>query len=393
MSRGDGTSATLASIAVGAVVAALVTAFTGTAVVPSRALPAPASPAAARPTSSSPAPTSTTSVVADACAGPIAGLTPRARLAQLVMVGVDPRGSLDALRVVRGEQVGGIFIGGDDVGLLSGNALAAVHEASTLPLTVAVDDEGGRVQRVDELDGDLPSARALAARLSPDEVRDTARKRGAALRARGVTMDLAPVVDTSDQPDRTVIGDRSFSADPAVTVDYARAFAAGLRDAGVDAVLKHFPGHGNTTGDSHLGEVRSPALDALRAKDLVPYRSLPSFGAVSVMVGHIDVPGLTDGQPASLSPAAYALLRDEFGFDGPAMTDDLGAMRAVTDRVDLPDAVTRALASGADVALWSSGGRVGEVLDRLERATGSGELPATRVDQALRRVLRAKHVC
>ncbi|NUT49649.1 MAG: glycoside hydrolase family 3 protein, partial [Saccharothrix sp.] len=97
--------------------------------------------------------------------------------------------------------------------------------------------------------------------------------------------------------------------------------------------------------------------------------------------------------PATLSPAAYALLRGEFGFTGPAMTDDLGAMRAVTDRADLPDAVTQALAAGADIALWSSGGRVREVLDHLEGAVASGALPAARVDEALHRVLAAKHVC
>lgn len=329
----------------------------------------------------------------DPCAARIAALPLRARLAQLLVVGVDPSGPADALAVVQGEQVGGIFIGGDDVGLLSAGALAPVHAAAALPLTVAVDDEGGRVQRLDALDGSLPSARRMAADMSPDQVRAVARGRGVALRERGVTTDLAPVLDTSGQPDRTVIGDRSFSADPNTAVDYALAFAEGLHEAGVTPVVKHFPGHGNTSGDSHLGAVTSPPLDALRAADLVPYRQLPRFGDVVVMLGHIEVPGLTGGLPATLSPDAYALLRGEFGFTGPAMTDDLGAMRAVTDRASLPDAVTQALAAGADIALWSSGGRVREVLDHLEGAVASGALPAPRVDEATRRVLHAKQVC
>lgn len=396
-SRRAATSTLLLFVALGALLAASCAVVTSvrtdqasrTAALPSTASSVPSpSPSSSSSTAVEPPPP-----VVDPCAAKIAAMPLRARLAQLVVVGVDPRGPDDALAVVRNEQVGGIFIGGDDVGLLSAGALAPVHAAAALPLTVAVDDEGGRVQRLDALDGSLPSARRMAADLSPDQVRDVARKRGSALRERGVTTDLAPVLDTSGQPDRTVIGDRSFSPDPNTALGYALAFAGGLHDAGVTPVVKHFPGHGNTSGDSHLGAVTSPPLDALRDTDLVPYRHLPEFGDVVVMLGHIDVPGLTGGVPATLSPAAYALLRGEFGFTGPAMTDDLGAMRAVTDRVGLPDAVTQALAAGADIALWSSGGRVTEVLTHLEGAVGSGALPAARVDEAVHRVLAAKQVC
>ncbi|QFZ24487.1 glycoside hydrolase family 3 protein [Saccharothrix syringae] len=350
----------------------------------------------AAPTTASPSPSSEPTAAPapapDPCAVRTAALPLRARLAQLLMVGVDPRGTGDALGVVGREQVGGIFIGGDDTALLTGG-LDAVRAAAALPLTVAVDDEGGRVQRVEELDGPLPSARRMAADMSPEQVRALARDRARALRVRGVSMDLAPVVDTSGQPDRTVIGDRSFSPDPAVTATYAQAFAEGLHEEGITPVLKHFPGHGNTSGDSHQGAVTSPALDALRQGDLLPYRDIGRYGRVVVMLGHIAVPGLTGGRPATLSAEAYALLRGEFGFTGPAMTDDLGAMRAVTDLVDLPEAVRQALAAGADIALWSSGGRTGEVLDHLETSVASGTLPATRVDEAARRVLAAKDAC
>ncbi|MCE6998165.1 glycoside hydrolase family 3 protein [Saccharothrix sp. S26] len=395
--RRAGTSTLLLFVALGALIAA------SSVIVTSARSDRTSQTAALQPTSTvsspspPPSPSSTTSEPppppVDPCAEKIAALPLRARLAQLLVVGVDPRGPADALSVVRAEQVGGIFIGGDDVGLLSAGALAPVHAAAALPLTVAVDDEGGRVQRLDALAGSMPSARRMAADLSPDQVRVVARDRGQVLRERGVTTDLAPVLDTSGQPDRTVIGDRSFSPDPNTALGYALAFAQGLHDAGVTPVVKHFPGHGNTTGDSHLGAVTSPPLDALLGADLLPYRQLPRFGQVVVMLGHIDVPGLTDGVPATLSPAAYALLRGEFGFTGPAMTDDLGAMRAVTDRVGLPDAVTQALAAGADIALWSSGGRVSEVLTHLEGAVASGVLPTARVDEAIHRVLTAKQVC
>jgi beta-N-acetylhexosaminidase len=115
------------------------------------------------------------------------------------------------------------------------------------------------------------------------------------------------------------------------------------------------------------------------------------------MVGHLDVPGLTDGLPTSLTPATYRLLRDDYHFDGLVVTDDLGAMKAVTGTFALPDAVVRALAAGADAALWSSGAQnareIGGVLDSLEKALADGRLDPATNDRAVARVLAAKGVC
>lgn len=323
----------------------------------------------------------------------VAELPIRRRLAQLVMVGVDARGPQEALAVVRSEQVGGIFLPGSATGLLSGGALEQVQAAAELPVAVAVDDEGGRVQRIDTLDGELPSARSMAANLSIEQVYQLAVKRGGQLRARGVTVDFAPSVDVSSQPDGAVIGDRSFSSDPNTVARYAGAFAMGLRDAGVLPVFKHFPGHGRATGDSHRGSVRTPPLTELREVDLLPYRQLLDGQPAAVMVGHLDVPGLTEPDtPASISPAALALLRDQFDFDGLVFTDDLAAMAAITDRVDLPEAVRQALAAGVDMALWITTDRLPEVLDHLEQAVADGSLPESRVNSAVTHVLAAKTV-
>ncbi len=356
------------------------------------AVRAPDGTPAAREISPDPAPVPTE---APRCTpeGAIAALPLRERMAQLLMVGVDADGPEDALAAVTDDQVGGIFLGGSATGLLTDGALAPVQAASVIPLAVAVDDEGGRVQRIDALDGELPSARDMAADLTPQQVYELARRRGEALQARGVTIDFAPSVDVSDQPDDAVIGDRSFSSDAAVTTLYADAFARGLRDGGVLPVLKHFPGHGRATGDSHAGEVRTPPLGQLQGVDLVPYRQLIGRGAEAVMMGHLDVPGLTEpGTPASISPAALALLRDDLGFDGLVLSDDLGAMRAITDRIDLPEAVRASLAAGVDMALWVTGDRVDEVLDHLETAVATGSLPEQRVDEAVGRVLSTKGV-
>ncbi len=331
------------------------------------------------------------------CAAVVAAMTPRARLAQRLMVGVDGSDPAATAEIVRSTQLGGLFVGGNATTLLEKQQLRGVQAMSRVPLMVAVDDEGGRVQRVDTLDGRLLSARALT-RLSPIEVRKVARDRGRALVARGITANFAPVVDVSDQRANAVIGDRSFGDDSERVTRYAAAFASGEREAGVYTVLKHFPGHGHADGDSHLGPVTTPPLDVLRSSDLKPYADLlgeggplAGTGRTGVMVGHLDVPDLTDGLPSSLTPAVYELLRQDYGFDGMVVTDDLGAMKAVTGRFELPEAVELALSAGADMALWTSGGPVGPVLERLDQALAAGRLDAD--DGAVARILAAKGTC
>ncbi len=385
----------------------LVLMLVGTVAVAMRATQVPGPPAAqppdlpaAQPADRSPAPTTTDQAsprpeVGKRCdpVTAVAQIPLRRRLAQLLMVGVDPSGPAQARDVVAAEQVGGIFVGGSATGLLTGDALATVQEVAQLPVAVAVDDEGGRVQRFDEIAGSIPSARQMAATLTTQQVYELARQRGAVLRASGVTVDFAPTVDVSSQPDDEVIGDRSFASDPEVVIRYADAFAQGLRDSGVLPVFKHFPGHGRADGDSHAGTVTTPPIAELQGSDMLPYRRLLGSGAEAVMVGHLDVPGLTaPSVPASISPVALAMLRDEFGYGGLVISDDLGAMRAITDRMDLPEAVLTSLAAGVDIALFTTYEPPGEVLDHLEQAVATGVLPQSRVDGAALRVLHAKGI-
>ena len=130
-----------------------------------------------------------------------------------------------------------------------------LRASTALPVAVSVDEEGGRVARLSKLIGPAPSAKALAQMHTPDEVYSMALDRGHRMRGLGVTVDFAPDVDVTDAPDDTVIGDRSFGSDPAKVTEYAGAYARGLRDAGLLPVLKHFPGHGHGSGDSHTGSV------------------------------------------------------------------------------------------------------------------------------------------
>ena len=321
-------------------------------------------------------------------------LPTRDKLAQLLMVGV--RDGADARAVVENYHVGGIFIGSwTDRSMLTDGSLPDYANAGPLPLAVSVDEEGGRVDRLASLIGPAPSARVLAQTRTPDEVYQLALDRGRQMKGLGITVDFAPVVDVTAAADDTVIGDRSFSNDPAVVTTYAGAYARGLRDAGLLPVLKHFPGHGHGSGDSHTaGAVTTPPLSDLMANDLIPYQTLTAEAPVAVMLGHLEVPGLTGETPASLSPAAVNLLRSGGyggpGFNGPIFTDDLSSMAAISSHYGVAEAVLRALQAGADQALWVTTDEVPAVLDRLEKAVNGGELSVQAVDGSVVRMAGIK---
>jgi beta-N-acetylhexosaminidase len=268
-------------------------------------------------------------------------------------------------------------------------------KAGPLPLAVSVDEEGGRVARLKSLIGPAPSPRELAQTQTVPQVHDLALARGKKMRDLGITVDFAPVVDVSDEPDDAVIGNRSFSNDPGKVTAYAGAYAQGLREAGLLPVLKHFPGHGHGSGDSHKGGVVTPPLSELKSNDLVPYRTLVAQAPVAVMIGHLQVPDLTGDDPASLSPAAVQLLRGGTGygappFNGPVFSDDLSSMAAISDKYGVSEAVLRTLQAGTDIALWVTTDEVPAVLDRLQKAVAAGELTTQRVNDSLARVATMK---
>ena len=265
---------------------------------------------------------------------------------------------------------------------------AAVHAAVLAsgrpwPGIVAVDQEGGRVERLRGLVAPLP-AFATFGGAGPDATRSAFGGLGAELRALGITMDMAPVADVTIGPDDPTIGDRSASTDPQVVSVVALAAGRGLLDAGVVPVLKHFPGHGSVTVDSHLALPVQPApLGVLEARELVPFRSGVAAGLPVVMIGHLDMAQLEPGVPASLSAATYRLLREDLGFEGVAVTDSL-AMGAVPRPAPGQEAVA-ALVAGADLVLmpWD----VATAHPAIVAAVRDGRLSMERLTEAAERVV------
>jgi len=343
------------------------------------------------PSSTAAAPASTAGVTRQ-CAQ-LRALPTRAKLAQLLFVGVSDAGT--AKTTLSGPNpAGGVLVLGKGSTWFANGVLKRIAAEAVVPPVVAADEEGGRVQRIDAVYGSMPSAYEMG-RMPPEKVRDIARKRGEQLRELGFTMDFAPVIDLYDK-DNAVINDRAFSADPQKVVTYGGAFAGGLQQAGIAPVLKHFPGHGRSSGDSHRESVETPPLAELRKADLVPFKALAA-SVPAVMVGHLDVPGLTaPGRPTSVSPAAIGgLLRREMGFNGLVITDDLSGMKAITDRFTVAEAVIASIAAGADVAIIAlgAGQTLAPMLSALEGAVTSGKLPMARVDDALAHLAQSKPGC
>ena len=274
----------------------------------------------------------------------------------------------------------------------------AIREAGGEDMLVCVDQEGGRVQRLREGFTRLPPLSALGAVYDRDPAEavrlaeEHAWVMASELRATGIDFSFAPVLDLARGS--AAIGNRAFHADPAVVGELGQAYVRGMHLAGMAAVLKHFPGHGHASGDSHQGGVVTPPLADLQGDDLIPYQTLTTHAPVAVMVGHMQVPGLTGDDPASLSTAAYGLLRSgEYGgpgFGGLVFTDDLSSMGAINERYGVADAVLKSLQAGADVALWVTTKEVPAVLDRLEKAVAAGELDMAKVDESVLRVAAVK---
>lgn len=295
----------------------------------------------------------------------------------------------DLLAQIAQGRIGGVILFGRNVGdpaqvrQLISTLRAAAPEG--LPLTVAVDQEGGRVQRLRDPWTSWPPMRDVGDAGDPDRTRAVGAALAVELREAGFCLDFAPVVDVDSNPDNPVIGDRSFSRDPHLVAGQVAAFIEGMQSEGVAACAKHFPGHGDTDLDSHLDLPRlEHDLHRLRALELVPFRAAIDAGVASIMTAHVIFEGLDPRRPATLSPEVMAVLRDELGYDGLVFTDDL-EMGAVAKHYSVRDRVLGPLEAGVDGLLICSKADLREEALRLvERASDAV------LESAIRRVLAHK---
>ena len=275
----------------------------------------------------------------------------------------------------------------------------AFKRAAPGPFMVAVDQEGGAVQRLTAKKGfvSTPSAADIARKNSVAEAERLYARMAQNLASAGVTANLAPVVDLNINPANRVIGrvGRSYSADPAVVERYARAFVRAHRASGIATALKHFPGHGSSAGDTHKGFV--DVTDTWSRRELAPFQSLVRSGdADMVMVAHVALQtGGGERLPSTLSPAVVeGLLRRDVGFDGVAMSDDL-EMAAIRREHSRGEAAVRSLRAGVDLLVFAAHGSdpapvAREIHTALVRAAEADPALRSRLRQAYDRAVRLK---
>jgi beta-N-acetylhexosaminidase len=269
--------------------------------------------------------------------------------------------------------------------------VAALKRAAGRPLLVSIDQEGGRVARLRSPQGftELPPMRAVGATGDAELAFEVGALLGRELRAVGVDQDYAPCVDVDTNPANPVIGDRSLSRDPVEVARLGAALARGLQSAGVAACAKHFPGHGDTSQDSHKDLPRLPhALERLEAVELRPFRDLARAGVAAVMTAHVVFEPLDGDRPATLSPAVMRLLRERVGFEGCAVSDDL-EMKAVAEHFPLEVSAPGAVRAGVDgVLVCHSAAVQHRAIDLVRAAAERGDVSPARLHDARARVSR-----
>ncbi|WP_372508786.1 glycoside hydrolase family 3 protein [Pseudalkalibacillus decolorationis] len=267
-------------------------------------------------------------------------------------------------------------------------------------MLMTIDQEGGIVTRL-QSGTDMPGNMALGATRSTELSENVGRVIGEELDALGINMNFAPVLDVNNNPDNPVIGVRSFGEDPQLVADMGVAYTKGLQSTGVAATAKHFPGHGDTAVDSHLGLPEVPHdKERLMEVELYPFQKAMEAGIDAIMTAHVTFPKIDDTKviskkdgtevslPATLSHKVLTgLVREEMGFEGVIITDALN-MGAIVDHFGTVDAAIRAVQAGTDIVLMPVG--LEEVADGLLNAVETGEISKGRIDSAVERILTLK---
>jgi beta-N-acetylhexosaminidase len=325
-------------------------------------------------------------------------LSLREKVGQVLMLGfagTEPEGAVEA---VCDLKAGGIIYFARNTGSVAETATLSrkLQEMATsfgnLPLLISTDQEGGPVVRLDRGLPLMPGAMSLGATGDPDLAFRVAHGTGTQLRAAGISVNLAPVLDVNDNPANPVIGVRSFGSGPSLVETLGTAAVRGFMSAGIAPVGKHFPGHGNTSVDSHFGlPVLPHPLKRLAEVELRPFKSAVRAGLPAIMTAHILFSAIDPERPATLSePVLEGLLRRDMGFQGVIMTDCM-EMRAIADDPGTARGAVLALKAGADMVLISHTPSLQrEAYEMICEAVKRGEIPPSRLDDAVRRILALK---
>ena len=325
-------------------------------------------------------------------------MTLEEKLGQMVMIGIGGiTATEEELGLISENKVGGVILfqrnikDADQVKKLI-NSLIAANEGNPLPLIIGVDEEGGRVSRLSGIYGNLPPAAELGEKDDPDLSYSYGAVQASKLRNLGFNLNFSPVLDVSSNPSNPVIGNRAISGDPYVAERIGKSIIKGLMSGGIVPVGKHFPGHGDTTVDSHLTLPRiTKNIEDLYTLELIPFIGAIEAGIPAIMVGHLLVEDI-DSLPATISEKMInGLLREKLGFKGVVFSDDM-TMGAIAENYEIAPAVVDFIRAGGDIALICHGVQpVNEALEKIKNSYVEGSLVEEDINKHVLRIMLLKN--
>jgi len=325
-------------------------------------------------------------------------MTLEEKIGQLVLVGMEGYEVNDNIKeLIKSYHVGGVILYGknveDSIQLLSLiNSLKDNNSSNKAPLFISVDEEGGSVSRNPNEVKKLPAARSIGMTEDNALAFESGKLLGQTVKAFGYNMNFAPVLDIDSNPLNPVIGNRSFGQTVDIVSSMGIEALKGIKSEGVIPVIKHFPGHGDTTVDSHIGlPVINHDLKRLNDFEIVPFKDAIDNGADVVMVAHILLSKIDTEYPASMSTMVIGdILRDNLGFDGVVITDDM-TMGAITKNYKIGDAALKSLVAGVDILLVGHNYNSQlEVINAIKDGVDSGIISINRIDKSVYRILKLK---
>lgn len=298
--------------------------------------------------------------------------------------------------MIREDKVGGIIFFKDNlvnanqiVTLL--NSIKAENMQHQYPLFLGIDQEGGRVTRIPELNN-LPTNKQIGKKDNPALAFQLGELLGKQLNAFGFNLDFAPVLDVDSNPNNPVIGDRSFGSDPNLVSELGISTMKGLQSENVISVIKHFPGHGDTEVDSHIElPIVSKNMKELQALEFIPFQNALKSGADVVMIGHILLPEIDANKPSSISNVVITkILREQLKYEGVVMTDDM-TMKAILDNYEIGEAAVEAVKAGNDIVLIAHDyEKVQRAIQAILEAVQNEEIKVEQIDRSVERILQLK---
>ncbi|WP_278549101.1 beta-N-acetylhexosaminidase [Paraclostridium bifermentans] len=307
--------------------------------------------------------------------------------------GTDFNGELDTL--INDLKVGGVILFSrniEDSKQLKKLNLDIEEANKNIPVFISIDEEGGRVNRLAKNIKRFESAKSIGDKGDIKYAYENGKEIGKTLKAYKINMNFAPVLDIYSNSKNTVIGDRAFGNNEKIVETMGIATMQGLKDEDVIPVIKHFPGHGDTEVDSHIGlPVVEKSIDQLYDFELVPFKKAIESGVDAVMVSHILMKQIDDKNPATLSYNLITeILRNDMKFSNVVITDDM-CMKAITNRLSVEEASIKSIKAGSDIILIGSDiGKTKSVIEKIKLEVEANEISEKRIDESVYRILKLK---